>query len=393
LEPSRKIIALATALVSFIRLTGLRPIERFLAQWIAVSTEPSAFVRERIRLDDTTNFLRAAGFFVSAISTAFLAEVATLYLLGIGNLAEPYYWIFIVLTSIPFVLICFLLVRPAVRLSLKDVLHLSLYPIGAGVFSGAIFALVASAIVAALVAVGSIPAIKYDVTQWGDEQQVAPVLQEAIYDCLKQESFLFTIVASGFQEAYTKLKEPIGALSYVRPIIVVLYFFIAALVFRAAVDRRKSVVFGLVLLAALVTTMVEYRSLKAYANWSSRTSDCWKAEKVVTLGWDRYGESALKEMARGVQADAPKNELWELSVTAEGRTLLYTYHFKRPWPDAAAFHRWLDEYQKGWFTSHCSNRDDFVVAKIKATETHAFYSSNGERLTSFSISPADCSKW
>ena len=89
-------------MIKFFRLTFLRPIERFLAQWIAVSTEPSAFVRERIRLGDTTNFLRAGSFFLSAISTSFLAEVATLYLLGIGNLAEPYFWLFILLTSIPF---------------------------------------------------------------------------------------------------------------------------------------------------------------------------------------------------------------------------------------------------------------------------------------------------
>ena len=94
-------------MVRFFRLILLRPIERFLAQWLSVSTEPSAFVRERIRLGDTTNFLRAATFFLTAISSAFLAEVATLYLLGIGNMAEPYYWLFILLTSIPVVLFCF----------------------------------------------------------------------------------------------------------------------------------------------------------------------------------------------------------------------------------------------------------------------------------------------
>ena len=137
-------------MVRFFRLILLRPIERFLAQWISVSTEPSAFVRERIRLGDTTNFLRAAYFFLSAISTAFLAEVATLYLLGIGNLTEPYYWLVILLTSIPFVLFCFLLVRLIAPLSLKDVLHLSLYPLGAGVFAGAALALVASLVVAVI---------------------------------------------------------------------------------------------------------------------------------------------------------------------------------------------------------------------------------------------------
>jgi hypothetical protein len=35
------------------------------------------------------NFIRAGNFFLSAISTAFLAEVATLYVLGVGNLNDP----------------------------------------------------------------------------------------------------------------------------------------------------------------------------------------------------------------------------------------------------------------------------------------------------------------
>src|SRR4029078_11726042 len=78
------------AIVTFLRLTLLRPIERFLAQCVSISSQPSAFVREHVHLGDTTNFLRAAGFFVSAVSTAFLAEVATLHLLGIGDLAEAY---------------------------------------------------------------------------------------------------------------------------------------------------------------------------------------------------------------------------------------------------------------------------------------------------------------
>ena len=103
---------------------SLRPIQRFLAQWVSVSTEPSAFVRERIRLGDTTNLLRGAKFFLFRDFQCVLAEVATLYLLGIGNLTEPHYRLFILLTSIPFVLISFLLVKLVAPLSFKDVLHL-----------------------------------------------------------------------------------------------------------------------------------------------------------------------------------------------------------------------------------------------------------------------------
>jgi len=98
------------------------------------------------------------------VCTAFLAEVVTLYLLGIGNLTEPYYWLFILVTSIPFVLFSFLLVRLVAPPSFKDVLHLSFYPIGAGVFTGAALALVASAVVAALVALGYLPEIRLDRT-------------------------------------------------------------------------------------------------------------------------------------------------------------------------------------------------------------------------------------
>ena len=230
------------------------------------------------------------------------AEVATLYLLGIGNLAEPYYWIFIVLTAISFVLICFLLVRLVAPL--KDVLHLSFHPIGAGVFAGAFFALLASAVVALLIVVGFIPEIKYDLTQWGNDQQVTQVLKLAVYDCLKQESLLFQIVASGMGEAYTKLKAPIDDLSYIRPLTTVLYLLIAARVFMVAVDHRKPAVFGLVVLGALISTVAIYQTFKAYGDWT-RTSDCLKDNKVVQGGWDRYGESALKEFARGMNQDNP----------------------------------------------------------------------------------------
>src|SRR5262245_49212753 len=125
------------AIINFVRLILLRPIGRFLAQCISISTEPSKFVRERIHLGDTTNFLRSAGFFLSAISAVFLAEVVTLQLLGIGGLTEPYYWLVVVLTAIPFVVLCFFLVRLVAPLSFKDAVHISLYHICAGVVAGA----------------------------------------------------------------------------------------------------------------------------------------------------------------------------------------------------------------------------------------------------------------
>ena len=54
------------------------------------------------------------------------------------------------------------------------------------------------------------------------------------------------------------------------------------------------------------------------------------------------------------------------------------------------FHRFLSQHHKQVLETHC----DIVFFRLmKATETHTFYSPDGERLTSFSISPADCPSW
>jgi hypothetical protein len=139
------------------------------------------------------------------------------------------------------------------RLSFKDVLHLSFYPIGAGVFVGAGFALVASAVVRSLVDVGYIPDINHDFSQWGlGEGLSRDAFDHLVSDCLKESSLLCTIVAAGLGDGYTNVKYPFGHISNIRPIITLLYLIIAAMFFMAAVDRRKPVVFGMVLLAALM---------------------------------------------------------------------------------------------------------------------------------------------
>jgi len=100
---------------------------------------------------------------------------------------------------------------------------LAIHPIGAGVLVGAAFALVASAVVRSLVDVGYIPDISFDFSQWGEEQQSIAVLKRVLYDCLKNESLLFTVVASGLEETYTNLRLPIDDISYLRPVISVLF--------------------------------------------------------------------------------------------------------------------------------------------------------------------------
>jgi hypothetical protein len=238
-----------------------------------------------------------------------------------------------------------------------------------------------------LVDSGYIPEVKFDLAQWGGQEQVEGVLKNVLYDCLKQRSLLFTVVAAGFEEPYSKLKAPVDSLSYLRPIITVLYLAIAACFLASAAEPRKSLVFGLVILAALLTAGANWWAAAVYVRWKTANSDC--SRDLVARGFESYGESALKAMARNIQQDVKDNPIWQISVQTEGRNIHYTYRYKQP-VDIESFDRFVRQHEKDLLKSHCSDKNDFVIKTLKGTETHTYYSVDGERLMSFSISPSDC---
>ena len=220
--------------------------------------------------------------------------------------------------------------------------HLSLYPVGAGVFSGAVVALVASAVVALLVAIGYIADIKYDPILLAQDRfnDFTGLYQNVLYDSLEHRSLVFKIVAAGLERPYSELRTPIDDLSYLRPVIAVLYLFIAACLFMAVVRRRKGVVFGAVCLAAVIATAANVLLFAVYLHSAFDDSDC--AQNLYQLGFDSFGESALKKLAANVQTSpaVKDNPTWNISVQAEGRTLNYVYRFKQPFDTAV---RWLCE--------------------------------------------------
>ena len=122
-------------------------------------------------------------------------------------------------------------------------------------------------------AVGYLPEIRHDFTQWSAEQ-IDVSLKLYLYDCLKRESPLYAVFAAGLQEAYSHLKSPLDSLSYVHPLITVAYLFIAARFFMGAVGHRKALVFGMVSLAALVATGANALSAWAYLSHNSKNSTC-----------------------------------------------------------------------------------------------------------------------
>jgi len=78
------------------------------------------------------------------------------------------------------------------------------------------------------------------------------------------------ILAAGYQEAFTQIKDPIGRVSFLRTAVAAAYLFIAASFFMAAVQRRKKLVFGLVLLASLIGTAATAFS----ASYLSESKNC-----------------------------------------------------------------------------------------------------------------------
>jgi hypothetical protein len=160
----------------------------------------------------------------------------------------------------------------------------------------------------------------------------------------------------------------------------------------AAIDRRKSVVFGVVLMAAVVATSVNIVSLQAYFEWKVDDSGCGERIAKGGIGLDPVAESALKKLASDLTEDQKeKNEdrVWSISFRAEGQI----WQAKTAIPDMDFFHRWLAQYQKESLEEYCSSDSSRFFRRTKTTRTFTFYSLGGERLTSFSISPADCAEW
>jgi hypothetical protein len=158
----------------------------------------------------------------------------------------------------------------------------------------------------------------------------------------------------------------------------------------AAVKRRKPVVFGMVLLAALISTAAIVQSLEYYLAWNYENSGC-RADEMIERGKDRMAESLVKQKAQELQTELDKlNGVWSVSVRAEGRALIYTYRYKEPiQTDEGFYYRASSVMQKQLVGDYCS-RKWWAQRDFKVTETHIVYSSKGERLISFSISPADC---
>jgi hypothetical protein len=129
----------------------------------------------------------------------------------------------------------------------------------------------------------------------GNDEQVLAVVRRAQQDCLKEASFIYTIVAAGLQEAYLDLKHPFDELSWLRPTNAVLYLGIAACVFTAAVDCKKWAVFGVVLFAAIAATGVNFLSLAYYINWSWSRSSCNEGKHLAERALQRMGDSALMD--------------------------------------------------------------------------------------------------
>jgi hypothetical protein len=303
----------------------LRPFERFLGQCISVSTQPRAFVRERIHLG-------------------------------------------------------------------QDVLHLSFHPIGAGIFTGAALALVASGVVALLVAVGYSP--KSNMTMRNGMKLISRASlfsNELCTTVINRKASRSGSSRRGLQEPYDNLKPPIDTLSFLRPVITVLYLIIAAFVFRAATARRKSAVLATVLLSALLATGANIAALKAYRKWNYHNSDC--KEKFMQLAADRTAETQLKQFAADMNDDREDHRSWDVSWRAEGRVLYHVWRSKTPITDMNAFYAAVADIQKDALQEYCSADGGFLRAKLGATETQIFYNSEGERLTGFSIGPADCAQW
>ena len=139
----------------------------------------------------------------------------------------------------------------------------------------------------------------------------------------------------------------------------------------AAADRRKSLVFSVVLLAALVATSASYVSLFYYVGWKNENSDCSNETLAYNRVVDRTAESALKNFAAELD---DKDEWYDTSYRADGRVLFGIHRFKKKLPINLDFGEWVNEHQKGALEMYCADEeeDDGYLRSLKAIWTKHF---------------------
>lgn len=364
-----------------------RPFQRFVPQWIAVSTEPGKFVRQRVVLGDTTNFVRAAHFFATAVGFAFLAEVGMLGALGVSGGSEPFYWLAVILLALPFVLLAYLFVRLFAPISFKDSIHLSLYPIGAGLLTGAVIALLAALVVGIMVAGRLIPSVAVDFDTFdGTTMWWSHVKQQALNDCLIREFAIVKIVAAGLQEPFTRLRDPIGYLSFVRPLFVFVFMLVAAYFFMVAVERRKKLVFGLVVLAASVAV---YAAGSMYILVKSESSVCReqldetvkKRVKAPLAVW------IAKDLDQVIRENASADDVFEFRVAAKDGSLVMSFYDKIPLMDNQKREA-MQSARKSTYDLYCLPNGDWHSYDIHNIVRQ--FDSDGQQYDGFTMSSTDC---
>jgi hypothetical protein len=93
-------------------------------------------------------------------------------------------------------------------------------------------------------------------------------------------------------------------------------------------------------------------------------------------------------MVQGADSIVRDNDWWHLSAHTEGRDLILEYHFKRP-ADPKTFSNTLAIFRKQMVQLECDDQSA-NLKRLNATQSYVFYAMDGQRLTSFSMTPADC---
>jgi len=109
---------------------------------------------------------------------------------------------------------------------------------------------------------------------------------------------------------------------------------------------------------------------------------------MVETAFSSLAESELKERAQYLQTHVKSNDAMDFAARAEGRSLIITIRYKRP-IDKELVDRFSAQDQTQSRELYCSGE----LTRIRASETHIYYGSEGERLGSFSLTPADCPGW
>lgn len=364
-----------------------RPVLRLIDYSALLAMAPRRFALGHVRLGESRNFRAALVFFLTAVSTGLVIDKVGFLALGGGALNEIYYWVLTLILVAAFVLLLSVPLSIGRSPQFTNVLHVSLFTIGASCFVASLFFALGALAILGLYSVGYIPNFVMDPAAFGNFEAIA---MNAYRECMADQNLLMRVIL-GANFSVDTIIPPISYLPYVRTAIFAFYIIplvmaLAHLLKRSALLVGGSAFASLALLVLAMAWGIVKLDERVYQN-----TDCSKISIDVAV--KHTTASQLRRLAEGMASTFKQESSAGVvfkKVEVDGRSLVVTIEVDTVLVGPVEMKRRIEAWRLAFQSAYCEPGKSEIYKQLDVNWVHVLRSFEGKHLDTFTISRDQC---